>query len=92
VQATLGSAVLATLVAPSVAPAFPIGARIEVPLTRAIVSYWRPAVRDDLTGDLSVVLDAPPAVGDYNLVWRDSGPEGPGERTEFEVFVPLTVA
>lgn len=90
-QASLGSAVLATLVAPSVAPAFPIGARIEVPVTRAIVSYWRPAY-ELLTGDLTVVLDAPPAAGEYNLVWRDSGPEGPGERTEFEVFVPLTVA
>jgi len=84
-QATLGADVTATLIAPSVLPEFPIGARIEVPYTREIVSYWREAVLAD--GTLTVTLDSPLSLGEYNLVWRDSGPEPP----EFEVFIPLSV-
>lgn len=94
-QATLGSDVVATLVAPGVLPAFPVGARVEVPLTRAILAYWREAAYDPVAGVWTVTFPAnndPLAAGEYNLVWRDSGPEGPGELPEFEVFVPLTVA
>jgi hypothetical protein len=87
-QATLGEDVVATLVAPSVLPAFPMGARIEVPYTRAIVSYWRPAAYDPVSGLWTVVLEAPVAAGDYQLVWRDSGPEPP----EMEVMIPLVAA
>jgi hypothetical protein len=87
VQATLGSDVVATLVAPSVLPTFPVGARIEVPVTHAIVSYWRAAAYDPVTGRWTVVLDSPLSAGEYNLVWRDGGPEPP----EFEVFIPLSV-
>jgi len=87
-QSTLGSDLVATLVAPGVLPAFPVGARIEVPETRAILAYWRPAVYDETTGVWTVAFaDSPLLVGEYNLVWRDSGPEPP----EFEVFIPLAV-
>lgn len=86
--ATLGADLTATLVAPSVLPAYPVGARIEAPYTRAILAYWRPAVLDEVTGVWTVdFTDSPMAVGEYNLVWRDSGPEPP----EFEVFIPLAV-
>jgi hypothetical protein len=62
-----------------------VGARVEVPVTRAIVSMW---VAGTLSGFLwSVTLDAPLDAGDYNLVWRDSGPEPPA----YEIFVPLFV-
>ena len=90
-QTTLGADVVATLVAPSVLPAYPMGARVEVPVTRAIVAYWRPAAYDPVTGVWTVVFPAdndPLALGEYNLVWRDSGPEPP----ELEVFIPLSIA
>lgn len=62
-----------------------LGARVEVPVTRAIVSYW---VAATLTGALwTITLDPPLSPGDYQLVWRDSGPEPP----EFEAFIPLVV-
>lgn len=69
-----------------------MGARIEVPVTRAIVSYWR---RATLVGDPAslegqhweVAIEAPPAPGEYNLVWRTGDPEPPA----FEAVVPLTV-
>lgn len=69
-----------------------MGARIEVPVTRAIVSYWR---RATLVGDPAspegqhweVAIEAPPAPGEYNLVWRTGDPEPPA----YESFVPLTV-
>jgi len=87
--AALGSDLVATLVAPGVLPAFPVGARVEVPVTRAIVAYWRAAAYDSETGVWTVDFsDSPLLVGEYNLVWRDSGPEPP----EFEVFVPLAVS
>lgn len=86
-QATLGADVVATLVAPSVLPDSTMGARIEVPYTRAIVSYWRPAAYDEVTGLWTVVLDSPPAAGDYQLVWRTNDPEPP----ELEYFIPLSV-
>lgn len=61
-----------------------VGARVEVPVTRAIASYWRPA---DLSGETwHVTLDAPVSPGDYLLAWMD------GENTpSFEIFVPLEV-
>jgi len=87
--AALGSDLVATLVAPGVLPAFPVGARVEVPVTRAIVAYWRAAAYDSETGVWTVDFsDSPLLAGEYNLVWRDSGPEPP----EFEVFVPLAVS
>lgn len=62
-----------------------LGARVEVPFTRAIASYWRPAV---LSGSVwTVSLDAPVSSGDYNLVWRN----GDVEPVSFESFIPLFV-
>lgn len=89
-QLTLGSDLVATLVAPSVLPEFPMGARIEVPYTRAIVAYWRPAAYDGVTGLWTVAFPAAQdalAAGEYQLVWRDGGPEPP----ELEVFIPLSL-
>jgi hypothetical protein len=64
-----------------------LGARIEVPYTRAIVSYWREAVKDVETGVWTVEIESPPGAGDYLLVWRTGDPEPP----EYEVFFPLHV-
>lgn len=86
-QATLGSDVVGTLIAPSVLPEFPVGARIEAPVTRDIQSYWRQAQYDAVEGKWTVVLDSPLAAGEFNLVWRDGGPEPP----DFEVFIPLAI-
>lgn len=83
---TLGSVVVATLPAPEVLPAAAMGARIEVPVTRAIVSYYRLAVLDG--GVWTVELEPPPFGGSYNLVWRTNDAEPP----ELEVTVPLTIA
>lgn len=89
-QWTLGDDVVATLVAPSVLPDYPMGARIEVPVTRAIVARWRAAAYDDVLGQWTVAFTAAADAlvkGEYNLVWRDSGPEPP----QLEVFIPLAV-
>lgn len=86
-QTTLGEAVAATLIAPSVLPVATMGARIEDPVTRAIQSYWRPAALDPVAWEWNVVLDAPLSIGEYNLVWRTDDPEPP----EMEVFIPLAV-
>lgn len=85
-QVTLGEDVVATLVAPSVVPP-DMGARIEVPVTREIVSYWRPAAFDPVLGVWTVVIESPTTTGEFNLVWRTGDPEPP----EMEVFIPLSV-
>jgi hypothetical protein len=71
-----------------------LGARIEVPVTRAIVGYWRPATLDG--GVWSVELEAPPltspdpglvdalAAGQFLIVWMDGG-----AIAMVEIFVPL---
>lgn len=64
-----------------------LGARIEVPVSRAIVSAFRWASIDPDTGAWTVTLDAPPALGTYNLVWRTDDAEPP----DYEVFIPLEV-
>ncbi|WP_217913230.1 hypothetical protein [Miltoncostaea marina] len=79
----VGQPVVAMLTAPPGVAG--LGARIEVPVTRAIVSAWAPAVLAD--GVWTVTLDAPPSVGDYLLVWRTPDPEPPA----YEAFVPLSV-
>lgn len=49
----------ATLIDPSGLGGAVLGARIEVPVTRAIVGYWRPATLDGFVW--SVEMEAPPA-------------------------------
>jgi hypothetical protein len=66
-----------------------MGARIETPVNRAIVSYWRAAtLTEDAAGDpiWEVTLQAPVDSGGYNIVWRTSDPEP----SQFEGFVPLS--
>ncbi len=67
-----------------------VGARVEVPVTRQIVSFWKPAVKASgpLPGEStwSVTLDYVPSPGDYLIVWRDNQ-----SVSAFEVYVPLTV-
>lgn len=83
-EAPLGEPVEATLIDPGPAVYdLGLGARIEVPVTRAIVSMFRPAA---LNGAIwSVFLDSPIDEGDYEIVWRTSDPEPP----LYETYVPL---
>lgn len=78
--------VVGQLQAPADPPAN-MGARIEVPYTRAIVSYWRPAELDPETHVWTCELERPINAGDYLLVFRTGDPEPP----EMEVFFPLFV-
>jgi hypothetical protein len=64
-----------------------LGARVEVPGTRAIVSAWQPATWDATTALWSVALDAPPSLGDFLLVWRTNDPEPPS----YESYIPVEV-
>lgn len=87
-QVEVGQPVTATLVDPgSLLQGNRFGARIEMPVTRAIVSYWREAVLDPDEPTWTVILDAPPALGDYELVWRTDDAEPPA----YETYVPLFV-
>ena len=93
-----GSEFTATLVDPGGLDDLALGARIEIPVTRAIVDYWKAAT---LSGYVwSVVLEAPPTesaqpgsdpemdaalkAGEFNIVWLD-GLEPP----TVEFYVPL---
>jgi hypothetical protein len=83
-RATAGEPVVATLLTPP-GPPVGLGARIEVPITRAIASYWRPG---ELTGDTwTVELDPVVDGGEYLLVWRTPD----GDPPAYEAFVPLFV-
>jgi hypothetical protein len=84
VQCTINTTFSTTLADPA-GEINDLGARIEVPITRAIVTAWVAAGRD-VTGSIwTVELEAPLVAGDYLLVWRDGGPEPP----QFEAFIPL---
>lgn len=83
-QATVGQPLVATLVDPAGDIEY-LGARVEVPVTRAIVSFWQEAILVGATW--TVTLETPVDPGDYLLVWRTGDPEPP----EYETFIPLTV-
>jgi hypothetical protein len=83
-QAVAGQPFTTTLIDPA-GISEPLGARVEVPVTRAIVSAWQQATLDGATW--SVTLDAPVTPGEYLLVWRSGDPEPP----VYETFLPLTV-
>lgn len=83
-QAVAGQPFTATLVNP-VGDITNLGARVEVPVTRAIASYWRAATLDGVTW--TVESEAPVTPGEYLLVWRTGDPEPP----DYETFIPLTV-
>lgn len=86
-QVGIGQPVIAKLVDPgALLEGQPFGARIEVPVTRAIVAFWRLAVFNGVD-EWTVILDSPPTIGDYELVWRTGDPEPP----VYETFVPLFV-
>jgi hypothetical protein len=60
-----------------------LGARIERPVTRAIVTAW---VQATLSGSLYLVtLQGPVDPGPYEVVWRTNDAEPPS----YEAFVPL---
>lgn len=82
-QAVAEQTFIAELPAP--ADVTELGARIEVPVTREIVAAYTMALR--LEAVWRVELVAPPAPGDYLIVWRTPDPEPPF----YESFVPLTV-
>ena len=93
-----GQPFTATLIDPGGFEHLLLGARIEVPVTRAIVGYWMAAT---LSGYVwSVTMDAPPAqsanpgydpvlddalaAGEFQIVWMDNlGPP------TVEIYVPL---
>lgn len=71
-----------------------MGARVEVPYTRAIASFWQLATIIEGVDGLGnpalfyqVDLDPPPVAGDYLLVFRTGDPEPP----DVELFYPLMV-
>lgn len=82
-EVVAGTSFTTSLIDPAVDNDIPLGARVEVPVTRAIVSAWRQAT---LEGAIwSVTLDAPLDPGSYELVWRTGDAEPPA----FEAFLPL---
>jgi len=87
-QAIANQPFVATLIDPAgLSGDWPLGARIEVPVTREIVSYWRVASLSASGDQWQVATEAPITAGDYNLVWRTGDPEPP----EYETFIPLHV-
>jgi hypothetical protein len=83
-QVACGYPFTAALIAPadSALMGWPLGARVERPVTRAIVSAVQQAV---LSGGLyTATLDAPPDPGAYNMVWLTSD-----DPPTYEVYVPL---
>lgn len=83
-QVTANETFTATLVDPAGDIEY-LGARVEVPVTREIVSFWRVA---ELVGATwTVDIEAPINAGDYLLVWRTGDPEPP----DYETFIPLHV-
>lgn len=81
-QSVLGEAVQASIPADAYGGVGTFGARIEVPITRAIASAWHPATLIDT--DYHVTLESPVAAGDYQLAWMD-------DLFSVPVFVPLTI-
>jgi hypothetical protein len=64
-----------------------LGARVEMPYTRAIVSAYQRGTLDPAAGEWLVTLEGPLTASVYELVWRTDDAEPP----YYEVFVPLTV-
>jgi hypothetical protein len=86
----VGDRVSAFLPAPADPSPYYMGARVEVPYTREVVSSWQVATVEDTGDALRWVVDLdPPALGagDYILMWRTGDPEPP----DMEVPVPLMV-
>jgi hypothetical protein len=83
----VGQPILTTLVGPSWPLRYKVGARIEVPYTRQIVSRWREAEHDEPANTWTVTLDGVQAQGTYQLVWMTSDPKPP----ELRIFLPLLV-
>jgi hypothetical protein len=80
----VGQVFKASLIDPpgDVVHALGLGARVEVPVARGIVSAWKAGV---LVGSVwTVELEAPPAGGDYQLVWMT--PDSP---PSYQAMVPL---
>jgi hypothetical protein len=85
-QVACGYPFTAALIAPpdSDLAGWPLGARVERPVTRAIVSAFQTAT---LSGGLyTVTLDGPVDPGSYNMVWMTTD-ENP--TPTYEVFIPL---
>jgi hypothetical protein len=63
-----------------------LGARVEVPITRAIVSAYQRATLS--AGVWTVVLEGVLAAGAYNFVWRTDDAEPP----YYEAYIPLSIS
>jgi hypothetical protein len=81
-QVITGGTFVATLTDPGGLAA--LGARVEDPDTRAVVSAWTQAALG--AGVWTVTLNSPFSDGLYNLVWRTSDPDPP----QFEKFIPIS--
>lgn len=69
-----------------------VGARVEVPVTRAIVSMFELAVLSAVDGfTWTATLYAPMLAGEYNIIWMTTAPDE-AQPGPFPIFVPLFVA
>ena len=69
-------------------PGVTLGARVEMPYTRAIVSYYQRATQDPQTRVWTVTLEGVPFTGMFQFVWRTDDAEPP----EYEVMLPILVS
>lgn len=84
-QVGVGAQITASLADPPGGLHNPLGARVEVPVTRAIVSPYQGAA---LSGGVwTVTLDGVLSPGFFNFVWLTSDAEPP----EYEVTIPIQI-
>ena len=86
-QVPAGQAITASIADPpgGIPPGDVLGARVEVPVSRAIASAYVLGVLS--AGVWTVTLQQIPDTGSFNFVWRTNDPEPP----DYEVFIPLTI-
>lgn len=82
-QVIVGQPVVASLV-DTAGSITGLGARLEVPGTRAALTPWQPAALDGAVW--TVTVDPPLVGGIYQLAWTSDDDDAP-----FEAFVPVTV-
>jgi hypothetical protein len=86
-QVLAGASITASLADPpgGISQGVHLGARVEVPVSRAIVSYWQAGTLS--AGIWTVTLVGVPEPGAFQFVWRTDDAEPP----EYEVFIPIQI-
>ena len=86
-QVAAGQQITASIADPpgGIPPGMTLGARVEVPTTRAVADAWNAATLDQ--GTWTVTLGAIPDTGTFNFVWRTDDAEPP----YYEVFIPIQI-